>query len=262
MKKALAVISFGTTVPEARRSIARIEETLCASMPDYDFYRAFTSSIVRTKIEREEGVRIPGAGELAEQLLAAGYEEVRCQSLHIMPGLEYEKMCRELAPYREKFARFSVGAPLLAAPEDCRRLCEALLSEMTERAREEAWVYMGHGSEHFANAVYSGLENQFRALGAERVYVGTVEGFPGLDYIRSRLRARQARRVTLAPLMIVAGDHAQNDLAGDGEDSWKSILTRDGFEVRFDLRGLGEFAAVREQFALHCREGEPVRIPD
>lgn len=256
MKKALAVISFGTAVPEARRAIARIEADLRAAMPDYDFYRAFTSSIVRRKIEREEGLRIPGAGELAGRLLADGYEEVRCQSLHVMPGLEYDKMCRELAPFREKFTRFTVGEPLLSAPGDCRALCEALLVGMPERAREEAWVYMGHGSEHFANAVYSELENQFRALGAERVYVATVEGFPGLDYIRGRLQTRQVRRVTLAPLMIVAGDHAQNDLAGDGEDSWKSILSRDGLEVRLDLRGLGEFPAIRERFVQHCRSGK------
>ena len=134
-------------------------------------------------------------------------------------------------------------------------LCQALLAGLPERAPDEAWVYMGHGTEHFANAVYSGLENQFRSLGAERVYVGTVEGFPALDYVRSRLRQRQVRRVTLAPLMVVAGDHAKNDLAGDGEDSWKSVLTRDGFEVQVDLRGLGEYAAVREHFAAHCLAG-------
>ena len=255
MKKALAVISFGTALPDARQAISRVEETLRAALPGYDCFRAFTSSIVRQKIARMEGIQIPGAGELAAQLLAAGYEEVRCQSLHVMPGLEYEKMCRELAPYREKFARFSIGSPLLATPEDCRRLCQALLAGLPERAPDEAWVYMGHGTEHFANAVYSGLENQFRSLGAERVYVGTVEGFPALDYVRSRLRQRQVRRVTLAPLMVVAGDHAKNDLAGDGEDSWKSVLTRDGFEVQVDLRGLGEYAAVREHFAAHCLAG-------
>ncbi len=256
MKKALMVVSFGTAVPDARQSIGQIEKELCAAMPGYDFYRAFTSSIVRGKIEREEGLNIPGAGELAEQLLAAGYEEVCCQSLHVMPGLEYEKMCRELAPYRDKFVRFTVGEPLLSAPEDCRRLCGALLAGLPERTEEEAWVYMGHGSEHFANAVYSELENQFRALGAERVYVATVEGFPGLDYIRGRLQTRQVRRVTLAPLMVVAGDHARNDLAGDEEDSWKSVLVREGCEVRLDLRGLGDFPAVREQFVDHCRNGK------
>ena len=252
MKKALAVISFGTTLPDARQAIEMIEKNLSDALPGYDFYRAFTSSIVRKRIRETEGLEIPGAGELAERLFAAGYEEVRCQSLHIMPGLEYEKMCRELAPYREKFVKFTIGAPLLSEPEDCRAVCEGLLSELPALAEDEAVVYMGHGTTHFANAVYSELENRFRDLGAKRVYVGTVEGFPGLDYIRSRLRNRNVRRVTLAPLMVVAGDHARNDLAGDGPDSWRSILLGDGYDVRLDLRGLGELPAVRERFAAHC----------
>ncbi len=255
MKRALAAVSFGTTYPDAREAIAQIEAGLCAALPGYDFYRAFTSSIVRRRIEQAEGVRIPGAGELMEQLAAAGYEEVRCQSLHVMPGLEYEKMCAEIAPYRERFQRFTVGAPLLAKPEDCLTVCEGLLDGIPARAPDEAYVYMGHGTGHFANAVYSELENRFRALGAERVYVATVEGFPGFQYVRDRLRARRVRRVTLAPLMVVAGDHARNDLAGDGEDSWRSMLLRDGVEVRLDLRGLGEIAAVRELFAAHCQDG-------
>lgn len=256
MKKALAVISFGTTYPDARKAITRIEDELRAALPDYDFYRAFTSSIVRKRIEREEGVRVPSPAELMETLLAAGYTEVRCQSLHVMPGIEYEKMCGELALFREKFEHFALGAPLLATPGDCRAVCEGLLAELPVLGEDEAWVYMGHGTEHFANAVYSEVENQFRALGAERVYVGTVEGFPGLDYLRARLAARRVKKVTLAPLMIVAGDHAQNDLAGGGDDSWKSILLRDGYAVDVKLRGLGDIAAVRARFAAHCREAE------
>lgn len=256
MKKALAAVSFGTAFPEARQAVAQIEETLRAAMPGYDFYRAFTSSVLRQKIGRAEGLQIPGAGELAEQLLAGGYEEARFQSLHVMPGLEYEKMCRELAPYREKFTRFTIGAPLLASPEDCRAVCESLLSGLPECAADEARVYVGHGTGHPANAVYGELERQFRALGAERVYVGTAAGFPGPDHIRSRLKKRHVRRITLAPLMIAAGAHVRNGLAGDTEGSWKAVLTRDGFEVRLDLRGLGEVAAIRERFAEHCKNGK------
>lgn len=115
---------------------------------------------------------------------------------------------------------------------------------------DEAYVYMGHGTEHFANATYSQVENMFRFLGAERVFVGTVEGFPDLEYIRRRLKKHGVRKVTLAPFMIVAGDHAQNDLAGE-EDSWKTVLEADGYEVAADLRGLGDMDAVRELFVRH-----------
>lgn len=256
MKKALAVVSFGTTYPEARRAIEEIENALRAAFPDHDFYRAFTSSIVIRKIAREEGVIIPNPGELLEQLAAQGYEEVRVQTLHVIPGIEYEKMLRQMDPWRARFARLTVGKPMLFAAEDYEEICRELLAQMPALAEDAAYVYMGHGTEHFANAAYSQIENMFRALGAERVYVGTVEGFPDLDYVRGRLRRAGVRKVTLAPFMIVAGDHARNDLAGEEDDSWKSILEADGFEVTADLRGLGEIAATRALFARHCQDAE------
>ena len=131
MKKALAVISFGTTHPDARQSIARIER----------------ASVVRSRIAAAEGLKVPGPDELMEQLSAAGYDEVCCQSLHVMPGLEYEKMYRELIPFRGRFRCFTLGQPLLASPEDCRAVCEGLLISLPDCAPEEAYVYMGHGTE-------------------------------------------------------------------------------------------------------------------
>lgn len=255
-KKALAVISFGTTYPEARRAIAQIENDLRAAFPDYDFYRAFTSGMVIRKIAREEGVTIPNPADLFAQLAADGYEEVLCQSLHVMPGLEYEKMLEQMAPWRTRFARFAVGKPMLYEAGDYRQICESLLNGLPALAADEAYAYMGHGTEHFANATYSQVENMFRFLGAERVYVGTVEGFPDLAYIEKRLARHGVRRVTLAPFMIVAGDHAQNDLAGPEEDSWKSILTAAGYDVTTDLRGLGDRDAVRSLFVSHCRAAQ------
>lgn len=252
-KKALAVISFGTTYPQARQAIARIEAQLCRALPGYDFFRAFTSGMVIRKIEREEGVRIPNPAQLMEQLAAAGYEEVLCQSLHVMPGMEYEKMCMQLLSCRGSFTSMRIGKPMLFHAADYAEICRGLLREIPALAPDEAYVYMGHGTEHFANATYSQVENMFRALGAERVYVGTVEGFPGLDYIRGRLKLHGVRRVTLAPFMIVAGDHAQNDLAGAEDDSWKSILQADGYEVQTDLRGLGERDDIGALFAAHAR---------
>ncbi|MDR3766427.1 MAG: sirohydrochlorin cobaltochelatase [Butyricicoccus sp.] len=256
-KKALVVISFGTTYPKARQAIAQIEDSLKKALPEYDFFRAFTSGMVIRKIEREEGVRILTPAEQMEQLVAAGYEEVLCQSLHVMPGMEYEKMLMQLLPYRSRFHSMRIGKPMLFHAEDYAEICRRLLQEMPTLAPDEAYVYMGHGTEHFANATYSQVENMFRYLGAERVYVGTVEGFPGLDYIRGRLKRQGVRRVTLAPFMIVAGDHAQNDLAGAEEDSWKSLLQADGYEVQTDLRGLGELDAVRDLFVGHAREVVP-----
>lgn len=255
-KKALAVISFGTTYPQARQAIEEIEKSLRDALPEYDFFRAFTSGMVARKIERLEGIKIPSPAELMEQLVAEGYDEVLCQSLHVMPGVEYEKMLAQIAPYGEKLAKLLVGKPMLFAVRDYEHICAGLMERIPLQAADEAYVYMGHGTEHFANATYSQVENMFAFLGAERVLVGTVEGFPDLEYIRRCLKRLAVRKVTLAPFMIVAGDHAQNDLAGDEEDSWKSVLEADGYEVSVDLSGLGEFDTVRELFVVHALEAE------
>ncbi len=253
-KKALAVISFGTSYPEARAAIENLEKTLAVARPDYDFYRAFTSGMVIAKIEREEGIRILNPAELMEQLAEQGYEEVICQSLHVIPGNEYEKMCAQMQPFAEKFHRFAVGKPLLYDQTDYLRCGRGLLGHMPKLAADEAFVFMGHGTEHFSNASYALMENTFRFLGAERVYVATVEGFPSFDYVLRRLHQHEVSRVYLAPLMIVAGDHAQNDLAGEEDDSWKSQLESEGFETQVMLRGLGEYAEIADLFAAHLPE--------
>lgn len=252
-KRALAIISFGTSYPDARHAIEVLEQSLANSMPGYDFYRAFTSGMIIRKIEREEGIHIPNPAELMEQLQKAGYEEVICQSLHVIPGLEYEKMCAQIRQAAGQMT-VKIGQPMLTSQEDYITVCQALLGEIPALAADEAYVYMGHGTEHAVNAAYSQIENTFRFLDAERVYVGTVEGFPALDYVQKRLRAHNIHKVWLAPFMIVAGDHAQNDLAGEEKDSWKSILTAEGYEVEIVLRGLGTIPGIGELFISHCQD--------
>lgn len=253
-KKALAVISFGTTYPDARMAIERIENHLKQSFPDYDFYRAFTSGMVINKIQREEGIKIPNPKELMTKLLEQGYDEVLCQSLHIMAGIEYEKMLHQLFHFEDKFKKMSIGVPMLFSQYDYEHICSELLEHMPKLKDDEAYVYMGHGTEHFANSAYSQVETMFRFLEAERVYVGTVEGFPSLDYVLKRLRKHNIRKVTLAPFMIVAGDHAQNDLAGDEKDSWKSILKDSGYDVQINMQGLGDLDCVCDLFCKHCHD--------
>lgn len=250
-KKALAVVSFGTSYPEARKAIEALEGTLANARPDYDFYRAFTSGMVIRKIHQEEGTLIPTPAQLLEQLAEDGYEEVICQSLHVIPGNEYEKMCGQIEAFRSRFARLEIGKPLLWEATDYLRICRSLLSHLPKLADDEAIVFMGHGSDHQANAAYALTENTFRFSGAERVYVCTVEGFPNFDYALRRLHKHEVSRVYLAPFMIVAGDHAQNDLAGDDEDSWRSILLNDGYAVELLLTGLGEYPEVAQIFADH-----------
>ena len=258
-KKALLVVSFGTSFDEALPAIVNIEETCKKAFPEYDFFRAFTSGMIIRKLKRTRQQIIPSPEEIMEQLAGEGYEEVICQPTHIINGMEYEKMMNMLAPYKEKIPVIRVGTPLLTEEEDYKKACEIVMKEIKlPMAEDEAFVLMGHGTEHFANSAYCQFENMLRDLGYENTYVGTVEGFPGLDYVIRRLKLRQIKKVYLMPLMIVAGDHARNDLAGAEEDSWDSILKAEGFETQIILKGLGEIDAIAEMFVEHLRQAKAV----
>lgn len=251
-KKALAAVSFGTTYPQARQAIDKIRNRLALEFPDYDIYRTFTSDTVIKHLAEKENIIVPTLPTLLETLRKQGYEEVRCQSLHVVPGREYSKMREQLSPYRQNFSRLLVGKPLLWDTPDYLRVTRELLSVMPHLADDEAYVFLGHGTAHPANAAYALIENCFRYHGAERVYVGTIEGFPHWDYIHARLDKCHVTRVYLAPFMIVAGDHAQHDL----ENDWKNRLESEGYEVETQLRGLGELDAIGAIFADHCRAAE------
>mgnify|MGYP000569686996 CR=1 FL=1 len=228
-KKALLVVSFGTSFEEALPAIVNIEETCKKAFPDYDFYRAFTSGMIIRKWARTKNVIIHNPDEVMKRLVAEGYEEVICQPTHIINGLEYDKMMNMLLAYKDQIPTIKVGTPLLTEEEDYKEACEIVMQELEKPlAKDEAFVFMGHGTEHFANSAYSQFENMLRDLGHESTYVGTVEGFPGLDYVIRRLKIRDIKKVYVMPLMIVAGDHARNDLAGAEADSWDSILKADG----------------------------------
>ena len=258
-KKALLVVSFGTSFDEALPAIVNIEETCKKAFPEYDFFRAFTSGMIIRKLKRTRQQIIHSPEEIMEQLAGAGYEEVICQPTHIINGMEYEKMMNMLAPYKAKIPLIRVGTPLLTEEEDYKKACEIVMKEIKlPMAEDEAFVLMGHGTEHFANSAYCQFENMLRDLGYENTYVGTVEGFPGLDYVIRRLKLRQIKKVYLMPLMIVAGDHARNDLAGAEEDSWDSILKAAGFETQIILKGLGEIDAIAEMFVEHLRQAKAV----
>lgn len=255
-KKALLVISFGTTYSVAQHAIGQIEDCLAAQFPEYDCYRAFTSGMVIAKLRREQGIEVWNPEQAMEALKEKGYQQVLCQTLHVIPGQEYDKMRSMLRKFQGDFESILVGRPMLFFKEDYEISAKALLQAMESLEEQEALVLMGHGTEHFANSAYSQLEHMFYFLGHERVFVGTVEGFPGLDYVLKRLAKHDIKKVRLAPFMIVAGDHARNDLAGAEEDSWKSILESKGYETETWLHGLGEIPAIGTLFSEHLKKAQ------
>lgn len=251
MKKAIAVVSFGTTYHNAAGAIERIEQAAAAAHPERDFYRAYTAKIVRRRLLERDGIRVPDPKSLFEELTAQGYEDILVQPTHVIPGVEYEMLLEAAAP----FEQVRVCSPLLWCEPDYEECVRAVLDMLPELAADEGAVLMGHGTTHFANAAYAQLEHKFRAAGQENIFVGTVEGFPDLDFVRGRMNGKALRKLYLAPFMIVAGDHAQNDLAGEDEDSWNSILRADGYETEVILKGLGDSPRIVQMFVEHSRRG-------
>ncbi|WP_312643230.1 sirohydrochlorin cobaltochelatase [Hydrogenoanaerobacterium sp.] len=253
-KKALVVISFGTTYPDAMAAIEKIEQRLHGAMPEYDLFRAFTSGMVIRKLQKTQGITVDNPEQLLLRLVQRGYDEVVCQSTHVINGVEYDKMCEQIGGQAQHFSSIKLGKPLLSEAQDYIDCCKVVMQTVPAPAKDEALVLMGHGTDHFANGAYSQLENSFRSLGYERVYVGTVEGFPDLDYVLGRLAKHEIKKVRLMPFMIVAGDHAQNDLAGDEEDSWKSVLEQKGYQTEVLLQGLGSLDGICDLFAEHLEK--------
>ena len=189
-------------------------------------------------------------------MLLDGITDVIVQPTHVINGIENDQMKADALSFRDRFSSIVFGNPLLTTEEDNQAIVRVVADEFRDMDPDTALVLMGHGTEHFANSAYSQFENMLRDLGHESTYVGTVEGFPSLDYVIRRLKIRDIKKVYVMPLMIVAGDHARNDLAGAEADSWDSILKADGFETEVIMKGLGEIDAIAEMFVKHLKKAE------
>lgn len=254
-KKALLVVSFGTSFIENREaSIDATEKVVAAAFPDYDFYRAFTSQTIIDIYAERDKLEIMNVAQAMEKIYKDKYGEVLVVPTLVINGEEKDQMMEGLEPYIDKFAKFTISTPLLTTYEDYVTLVKAMEKEMPETAEGEAVVLMGHGTPHFANSAYGTLDYVFKDEGFKDVYVGTVEGFPTFETVLKKLKAGGYKKVTLTPCMIVAGDHAHNDMAGDEEDSWKNLLKAEGFDVEYILKGLGELSAVQNLFVEHAKQ--------
>lgn len=259
--KAVLVASFGTShLDTLEKTIQPIEWDIAGRMPGRVQRRAFTSGMIQRKLEKRDGLHIDDVPQALERLAGEGFRDVVIQPTHIMNGEEYNKLTEQAELYRGRFERLAVGRPLLSTLEDYRETVEVLTGTLSGAAPEKAVVYMGHGTEHFANPAYCQLEYLFHDRGRADVLVGTVEGYPGFDEVLRRLAERPAvREVVLRPLMVVAGDHAKNDLAGEETGSWRSRLEEQGYAVSCVLAGMGEYAGIRSIFVRHALEAEQER---
>lgn len=253
--KAILVVSFGTSVNETReKTIDRIEADIKNAFPEYAVYRAWTSGRIIRKLRQRDGVHIDTVTEAMERMLADGVTEVIVQPTHVIGGIENDRMTEDALAFQDRFMSIRFGRPLLSGEEDSDRVIRAVMEEYKELPSADALVLMGHGTPHQVNEVYAALDGRFKAMGYANVFLGTVEASPSLDTLLSSVRAYKAGRVTLAPFMVVAGDHALNDMSGDDGESWKSRFEAEGFTVRCVLRGLGEYESIRRLYVKHIQD--------
>ena len=254
MKEGILAVSFGTSHQETReKNIGAIERELAAAFPPFAVRRAFTSGMILNILRKRDGIQIDNVPQALERMLEEGFRRLVIQPTHVINGEEYDKL-RELAsPYLGKFDRAVFGAPLLTTTEDYRQVAGAVGERFSPGPRE-ALVLMGHGTAHHANSAYPAMDYVFKELGWKNIFVGTVEGYPEIDTVLRQVQELGCTHVTLAPLMLVAGDHAMNDMQGDEEDSWKNRFAREGFQVTCVAQGLGEIPAIRRLYVAHAAE--------
>lgn len=254
---AILVVSFGTSYNDSRDiTIGAIENAVAQEFPQYEVRRAFTSQIIIDKLKERDGLEIDNVEEALERAAADGIAELIVQPTHLMDGYEYNDLKEALGIYAEKFKKITLAEPLLASDGDFA----AVASAITERTAsyddgETAICFMGHGTEADSNSIYAGMQEALTEAGFENYYIGTVEAEPTLEDVMKTLEEKGIyKRVVLEPLMVVAGDHANNDMAGDEEDSWKTVLENAGYEVECILEGLGQLPAIQKLYVKHTKE--------
>jgi sirohydrochlorin cobaltochelatase len=269
---AILLVVFGTSYPEAQAAYENIERVYREEFPQAEVRIAFTSDYIRRKLLDRDNVTIDNPLTALAHLNDEGYTDVVVQSLHVIPGEEFHDLANIVESVRGIEGKFGfrnlvLGEPLLMNLEDYRNVSRALASQFeqnttgTERtphssprdAGQMAVIFMGHGTEHSANSAYSQMAN-ILAEDHENVFLGTVEGYPGYDEVLASLNESGVKKARLIPLMVVAGDHALNDLTGNESESWKSMLEKEGFEIDYNLLGMGENDGIVEIFVGHTKE--------
>ena len=271
----LLVVSFGTSFNDSRvADIKGIEDALQAAYPDWSVRRAFTAQIIINHIQARDGEKIDNMTQALDRAVANGVKNLVVQPTHLMHGAEYDEMCEAIEAYKDQFESVSIAEPMLGEVDSDATVInadkEAVAKAITAAAVSEAgfesleaakdagtaFVFMGHGTAHVAKVTYSQMQAQMQNLGYENVFIGTVEGEPeetSAEAVIEAVKAAGYTNVVLRPLMVVAGDHANNDMAGSDDDSWKTMFEAAGFTVDCQIHGLGEIADVQALYVAHTK---------
>ena len=254
-EKELLVLSFGTSFNDSRRlTIGAIVDSLEKAFPDYSVRRGFTANIVIDHVNRRDGFLIDDVEASLKRAESNGVKTLVVQPTHLMNGLEYNDISKEVGSHADSFDKVVFGEPLLTSDEDFKRVEQAIVDWTKEYDDgKTAICFMGHGTEAESNGVYQKMQELLTTDGHTNYFIGTVEAAPSLDDVMAAVKEGGYERVVLEPLMVVAGDHAHNDMAGDEEDSWKSAFEAEGYKVECLMRGLGENEAIRQIYIDHAK---------
>ena len=260
-KDAIVVMSFGTTYKDTRaKTIDATVDAIKAAHPNTKVVTAFTSHIIRDRIQQKEGITYPTPEEALAELKKDGYTRVALASLDVIPGMEYNYDAAVYNLYKDNFKKMTLGTSLMYwmgqenQTDQVIETLKAVQSQFPKLGKEDALLIMAHGTPDPSNAYYSVIQDRIHTLGMKNVFIYTVEGTPNLEQVIPQLKLHGIKHVTLMPFMMVAGDHANNDMAGDEPDSHKSILEKEGFKVDTYLHGLGENQNIRKLFVERANE--------
>ncbi|MDM8245744.1 sirohydrochlorin cobaltochelatase [Collinsella tanakaei] len=255
-KPVILVVSFGTSYNSSRHiTIGAIEDAIREKYGhDYDVRRAFSADTIIDILKERDGIEIDNVETALDRCVADGIKTLVVQPTHLMDGYEYTDLADALDEYADKFDAVSLGAPLLDTPEDFEAVADALAEELTSYDDgQTALVFMGHGTEHEANADYATMQDTFASKGMSNYFVGTVEAEPTCDDVIAAVQAAGLTRAVLSPLMVVAGDHATNDMADTQDpESWASKFAAAGIDTTCLLVGLGQYAAIDDIYVSHA----------
>ena len=273
----LLVVSFGTSFNDSRTAdIGGIEKALQTAYPDWSVRRAFTAQIIINHVQARDDEKIDNMDQALQRAVDNGVKNLIVQPTHLMHGAEYDELTEAVESYKDKFESVTIAEPLLgevgdsddAVNDDKKAVAEAITAEAVKTAGYDslevaeadgtAFVFMGHGTSHTAKISYSQMQSQMNDLGYDNVFIGTVEGKPedtACEAVIEKIKEAGYKKVVLRPLMVVAGDHANNDMAGDDEDSWKSQFEASGAFDKIDtqIAGLGEISAIQDLYVAHTK---------
>lgn len=258
-KKALLVVSYGTSYIETReKTIGAVEKAISAAYPDRELRRAFTARMVIDIVKRKEGLQIDFIRDALQRLYDEGFDDVLVQSTHITNGGQYDFVAQSVNEFKGKFAHLALGVPLLTTEEDYDKVVDTIIDQFYPKEEDSALVIMGHGTVHYANATYCQLMMKFWYAGYRNVYVTTAGIFPDFDQTAADMKGKGYKKVTLLPLLVVAGDHVTNDVAGTGDNSLYTAMKKEGYEVTAIAKGLGENPAFQKLFVAHALEAKEI----